>query len=374
MRGRIAGIVFDLARRGTRCAASGQAMVFMALVIVALMGMAGLVADGGIAFATKARLQATVDAAALAAAPSLPNGAYSVACDYVLKNPVLEMAAPGGGSDCSGKADVNLFQVAASSVTNDAITVTAERTIDTTFMRVLGINTTTVSASATARIGGLGSACIFPFYLTIGQATPTDDHPMWSIIAIDRGSAIDMGSGSRAVRDAMVPANFTPNTCKKVGTVRDDLVDVSEYADPLDLKPGADAQFLSGWQDRFANVATSACPNADATHYRTADGRLAPALSIYNCPRLIPLPVLPNPPGYPTSDYKGNEKDIPLRGFAGFYVAGYCENAKCNNAGGTGRDLQKGDAWGYLVPLPLISDRMVTYKPGDTAITTALWN
>jgi hypothetical protein len=68
---------------------SGQAFVFVALALFALVGMAALVIDGGSWYRAQRHLQTAADAAALAGAqelPTKPSTATTVALDYAQRN------------------------------------------------------------------------------------------------------------------------------------------------------------------------------------------------------------------------------------------------------------------------------------------------
>jgi Putative Flp pilus-assembly TadE/G-like len=81
---------------GRRRAESGQAMVLLALSIVALLGFAGLAIDGGILYTERRRAQNAADAAAMAGALGILNGwdpiwsAYSRAADNGYDNNLAE--------------------------------------------------------------------------------------------------------------------------------------------------------------------------------------------------------------------------------------------------------------------------------------------
>src|SRR2546423_5757580 len=120
----------------------GQAIVLMVLALVVLLGMAALVLDVGNWFHTKRRLQATSDAAALAAAQKLPedpSGAAAMAMSYANQN----------GGDVAG-ADIVITSTAAA---NDTISVKARRTDPGIFSSVLGIGSANIDAHAKARVG-----------------------------------------------------------------------------------------------------------------------------------------------------------------------------------------------------------------------------
>ena len=127
----------------------GQAIVLLAVTLVVLLGAAALVVDVGRAYVVKRHLQASVDAAALAGAQSLPdvNAATAAANSYSGK--------PGAKNDATNLPDV------ATSVTTkclsthpcnpaNAIVVDETTTSPTIFAKVLGIDSFTIHARATA--------------------------------------------------------------------------------------------------------------------------------------------------------------------------------------------------------------------------------
>ena len=124
---------------------SGQAYVISILFLAVLLAMAAAVLDIGSWYRADRSLQATVDAAALAGAQALPgstSNASALATQYAAKN--------GGGT-------MNI-QFRSKVVPNDTITVTGSRPAPGFFSKMLGVNSVTVHANATARVGGLFAA------------------------------------------------------------------------------------------------------------------------------------------------------------------------------------------------------------------------
>jgi Putative Flp pilus-assembly TadE/G-like len=123
---------------------SGQAYVISILFLAVLLAMAAAVLDIGSWYRADRSLQATVDAAALAGAQALPGStstASALASQYATKN--------GGGT-------INVT-FRSKLVPNDTITVTGSRPAPGFFSKMLGINSVTVHANATARVGGLSA-------------------------------------------------------------------------------------------------------------------------------------------------------------------------------------------------------------------------
>jgi hypothetical protein len=121
---------------------AGQAFVFLAVALMALVGMAALVIDGGSWYRADRHLQTAADAAALAGAqelPTRPSTAVSVAMDYgTVKN--------GSGLDA--------LSVMPTIPRSDTIHVSATATAPGIFARVISaaFNEVTVKAEAEAQV------------------------------------------------------------------------------------------------------------------------------------------------------------------------------------------------------------------------------
>jgi hypothetical protein len=125
----------------------GQAMVFTLVFMIVLIGMAAAVLDVGAWYRAHRQTQATADASALAGAQELPDAtaaASSSALDYAGRN---------GGGVASGDIE---FSSSLSGV--DTIKVTAHKPSPGVFTKLFGIDSVTARASATARVGAMGSA------------------------------------------------------------------------------------------------------------------------------------------------------------------------------------------------------------------------
>jgi hypothetical protein len=124
---------------------SGQAYVITILFLAVLLAMAAAVLDIGSWYRADRSLQATVDAAALAGAQALPTStanASALASQYATKN---------GGGTVNTTFSSKVFP-------NDTIKVTGSRPAPGFFSKVLGVNSVTVHANATARAGLLSQA------------------------------------------------------------------------------------------------------------------------------------------------------------------------------------------------------------------------
>jgi Putative Flp pilus-assembly TadE/G-like len=118
---------------------SGQALVFVALILMVLVGMAALVVDGGSWYQADRRLQTAADAAALAGAQHLPTEqtqARTVALDYAQKN---YAGIPEPAVDFPDVGTIN---------------VSATAQAPGIFARIFDIDEVTVRAEAQARVFG----------------------------------------------------------------------------------------------------------------------------------------------------------------------------------------------------------------------------
>jgi hypothetical protein len=126
---------------------NGQAVVMVVLLLAVLLGMAAAVLDVGSWFRADRRLQATVDAAALAGAHALPEStgeASALAVEYADKN---------GGGVTAGDVSFSMTVLP-----NDTITVEAEEPAPGFFSALFGIETVQVHARARARTGTVTAA------------------------------------------------------------------------------------------------------------------------------------------------------------------------------------------------------------------------
>ena len=124
----------------------GQSVVIVVLSIVMLCAVAALVVDLGQVTVTQGQLQNAADAAALAAAKSLPDEttAKSAATQYAGLN----------GVDAANTTATTPYKGSA-----NKIEVVCTRTVQYTFARVIGFKSTVVTARAVAEKTGMSGGC-----------------------------------------------------------------------------------------------------------------------------------------------------------------------------------------------------------------------
>jgi Flp pilus assembly protein TadG len=158
-----------LARRTKPRRERGAALIMIALCLTAMMATAGVIVDGGNAFAQRRQMQNAADSAALAGARALDR--YNVSPLSNLTTSILSAvttSAAANGATITGCRLLDQLQVdlgICPTLTNvtipgtsTAVKVTVQSTTNTSFMRVVGVNNFTVRASAVAQIERLSSA------------------------------------------------------------------------------------------------------------------------------------------------------------------------------------------------------------------------
>lgn len=212
----------------------GQSLVFVALAIVALVAMAGLIIDGGYAYAMRRQAQNAADAGALAGARAL---AERVTCDAggqpleggpgddtAIAERINEYAERNGIPDTNGSAwddintnvrrryidkdgneigaqDIGILQYVP--VNAVGVRVTPQMQVPTFFMGVLGFNQVTVAATADARMGvvtSLPGGSIFPVALDLPTAQAAENGQLIRIWTKDKIGQVEMFEGGTWVQ------------------------------------------------------------------------------------------------------------------------------------------------------------------------------
>ena len=177
---------------------TGQATVTTILFLTVLLGITGGVLDVGVWFNEDRKLQASTDAAALAAAQELPDStalATSKALEYGTKN--------GGGVDAD---DIKFERTV---VDNDTILLETERDAPGVFTKLFGVDSVEVHARAKARTGTLaGARYVAPIVVNwqhpMLQCTPP---PCGDPTRIDLMNLHDPGGGDAAGAFGLINLN-----------------------------------------------------------------------------------------------------------------------------------------------------------------------
>ena len=181
----------DIRRRG-----SGQAIVIMALAMVAICGMLALAIDAGRLYFQRRLMQDAVDAGALAGAQDLvasvgsPNGNPSNALFYALQDTfsVFGLApanaqgtafynSPPGNTvtDTQGNPPYTVTAVAPSGYNNKQVQVTVSFNATGTFAQILGFNQIGILATATGEAGTSAKTYALFAYTSGGSGNTIND-------------------------------------------------------------------------------------------------------------------------------------------------------------------------------------------------------
>jgi hypothetical protein len=138
---------FDPARRGER----GQILILFVLAIFVVVGVVGIVLDGGAAYAQRRAEQGVSDLAAMAGATAFLN----VSGDYATKNAAADAAAraiatQNGYTDGLNGASVDVTMANSSTATHVKVDITGQH--QNNFAAILGMPTWGVSVTATAEV------------------------------------------------------------------------------------------------------------------------------------------------------------------------------------------------------------------------------
>lgn len=154
---------------------SGQALPWISLTMVLMIGMTGFVVDMGRAMVVNNRLQAGTEAAALAGANDLPNNNFSNIANgygssanndnYSSMMPNVVTNAVGYCSNfVTNTLGIDCVQTSTGSAKVNALVVTQTVTMPTTFIRLLGIPSISFSSTATAAWKG---AARYPYNVAV---------------------------------------------------------------------------------------------------------------------------------------------------------------------------------------------------------------
>lgn len=262
----------------------GTALVLVSAGMVALLGFVALVTDIGVLALNKQKIANALDAAALAGAQELPVSsvqACTTAVNYALLN------------ECN--ADPPLVS-AYNGRPNSKITVSATKEVDFTFAGILGIESGTVNARASAAICGLTS-----YQGAVPLAVPNQSFDFNTLYMLKQGSADPDGS-------PLGPGTY--GALSLGGTGADNYEDNLKYGYDSILKVGDQIETETG------NMSN---PTRRAINYRIDLCHHAPQCTPSNydpgCPRILIIPVYE-----PVTIYDNQIKKIEIVGFAAFLV------------------------------------------------------
>ena len=271
-------------------------MVLFAAGLAAFLGLVGMSVDVGRIVYTKTELQKAADAGVLAGAQDLPNAgpAATAAYNYVYTN----VAAGSTWTTAISKQNV----------TNDTITVTTSRPLNHWFLKFVGLNSTTVTASAKAKLGFYnGGSGIVPWGLVALKDDDAED------VSVNDNVCFNGWSGGIPTFKQNISCTLKHGTGGHhhgdFGALQLDGTGASIYRDTI--VSGSDSYFKigdylasetgnvigptkQGLDDRLALPKPAGCAgNAKSDVLTTLyDGRVAIKKGCENHPRIIVVPVI----------------------------------------------------------------------------------
>jgi Flp pilus assembly protein TadG len=296
---------------------SGQAIVLLVVVLVALLGMTGLVIDFGNWMVNKREVQNAADAAALAGAARVPGG--TVAETTAAQSEAASNDKPGDSVTVTPSSYLS---------SNDSVTVTVTRDVGTWFTGIFGINSVKVSATARATIESytqMNGQNVMPWGVLQGSYTPGQSYSIYSKTSGSTGNngALSLPYVNNA--NCPVPNGASAYENEIDGTLSPCPITLGES---LDTKTGDNSgPTAKGLNSRITNwqtVSQMVQFNADGT---------ATVLEP-DSPQLVLIPILTNQNGQ-SQWPSGSSAPMTVVGFAYFVITScgdpshpsYCANS-----------------------------------------------
>lgn len=243
----------------------GAVSILVAILMVVLLGFVALAVDVGLMYAEKAQLQNGADAAALSIAQSCANDPEDVLCTSPLAHAksYADLNANDGLANIRDSVPDDPDQTVALNVDAGTVTVETgamqpgggENELSLNFSKVLGIDTATVGASATARWGSPSKGTA-PFAIAFSQCEvdsgPTYDGDLQFLMSHGIGDKKDACHSTSSGHE--IPGGFgwleqEPAASCEVSI---DLTDPLEYSDTgNNFKGQACQDKLDAWEDKL---------------------------------------------------------------------------------------------------------------------------
>lgn len=313
----------------------GQALVLFALLLVVILGGAGLLVDGGMAWANRRQAQAAADLAALAAAKAIADAGFQ--CNAAGLAAAQSAAASVATFNGFTNVSVEYPATSGSHTGCSFVRVTVSRSMATTFSRVVGQNTWTPQASATASAirtqGAAAANCTF-CSLNSTSANHTLLVQLGSTLIVDGDIYVNSGNGRNS---------NDPNSAVKLKDwyVNGDAFDIFGTGGRITAQH---ISVVGGWETHDNGIAQASAANCPAN--QRPDPLAYGPLGITSNVCILQA-ALPDPLGnYPAPNYA----DSPIQ-----------RTSQLHYGGSTVATIQPGI---YIGGLKFDGNAVVTMAPG----------
>jgi hypothetical protein len=218
----------ELVMEMNRWSEGGQALVFVALSLLVLTGLVGLSVDMGYLRYTKRRLQTAADSAAVAGASELQTGNYRAAA--------LNDSKSNGFEDGVSETTVTVFNppkdapFAGKVNSRNYVEVEVQQNAPTFFMRIFGVNTAALRATAVAELGS-SRGCIYSLALLGGiTVNGTVNAPDCGVVD---NAILSVGGGCITASSIGVVLNLVGGGCTNPAPI----LGIAPSGDPLGYLP-----------------------------------------------------------------------------------------------------------------------------------------
>ncbi|GAA0182622.1 hypothetical protein SH2C18_49680 [Clostridium sediminicola] len=255
---------------------SGSSIVIFSLFLVIILGIAGLVIDGGYLYQTKSHLRKTANAAVLSGAQELPNSSTSV------NHVVLDILK-------AHDEENSLKEINIQTIDKYKLSITLEKEVQMNFLRLFKINSLKVKVSSSTELAPMSSGTgVVP--LGIDKDIPLEFMKEYTL-KVDSG---DSQYGNFGILALSGPG---------AKLYEQDLM----YGYDGEIKIGDIIETQTG------NIEGK---TRDAINYRiNSCNHLVNDFSHRDCSRIVLILV------YEPCEYKGNQlKEVKVTGFAYFYM------------------------------------------------------
>jgi Flp pilus assembly protein TadG len=330
---------------------AGQTLVLFVVMLMGLLGVAGLAIDYGFWALNKNQVQSAADASALAGASQIPAGlgsAGATAQSQYLKN---------------GVASDSVTVTSTTNLTaNDSVTVNASRDVSTWFTSVFGIHSVTVKGAARATLESfttVNGINVMPWGVLKASYVPNQPY---AIYTKDTNNANNGALSLPYVQSASCPVPNGANIYSDeiAGTTPVCPVSVGET---LSTKPGNNA----GPTSQGLNIRIPTWQTVSQIVKFNADGTTT--LLQPDSPQLVVIPVLTNPAGQSVWP-NGTSSPMTVVGFAWFVITScgdpanptYCSNSDGKQVNGVFVNLDTSASMGTPGPYDPTSNTAYTVE------------